>query len=1291
MAKRKFLLAIGQSNSTAIGDAQSWEDQNIQIALRSPTVAASQQSEGSYFDSLTLPYTFSGGRQSGQLGQSQKTRPWQTVNTRGLALQSVQMLTFYDPSAAQTDVLSGTNRKYPGTAQIAAGSTPDRIRFSVSWRYSPSGLTLTRRRDGQQYTVTYFNSVTNELTIAPQMFPPPVTGEEFTIPLVGGAAGTASTVLLNNGFGGVADAGTFGTEVQGRSTTRVDIGTVPSNLAVQLLGQPVQQYDILKFNHASALAGAVAAASQVTTSSGSATISVGTDLVGQGLLRVGDYVRFEAFGNLNSQLTTQGRYYVSFAQSVGGVTSNIRVSDGPGQTDIVMSPGGSLEFVFGSLPNGIDATNEYTVQSVVEQESTATTTGLLSGIPGFQFAAAHPFRVGQQVRVATSTGPFLAGVDYWVHPQSTTTTLCLSSTPGPSYGPSYTLVAVPTSIPTVAVQITTVNTIGTVIVNRPAAATISAATHASHTFTLTNQPLFGNTPTTRSIVTLSAGPGGSVPTGLSFAGPYEVEVVSATNGTQVVRLLNPSTGALVTWANNATAPLVLTQVGGDASLFVNTPPGRLGVQRLPKFRGSLTGLTITCTSGVNAGLTRPCGDVYLDNNVKSVIELGQPFPNATTLGATYTIQPPALAGTQIPFSKYAMWLPWSPFEGEATQALPAPCVITAAGPGQPYLFTFVADILSEGTEIQFFGEGGTQGATSTASAGSTASVIQCASISGTFSGSYVRFRTGALAGQARAINLNTATSITLFEAFPQAPATNDAFDIVFDSVPPSVGQYRSYFVKNVSIQGGLPFYTFSATYKGPEVVAPNQWNPTLAAGPLVCIVNQNKKTNPYPPGFNYPNHYTPVAGAYQPFQGPSLILQPKQSHYVGLGLRIHESIGEPVYVVPLAVTGSGLAQKESSALSGSGQAWFDPDQQTSWAPGDANNCFGRLLDVLDAAKMAFQAQGDTGECIGIVWVQGEEDATDASRASRYYRNCTAFKAAVRAAIRDRGLASMSASKIPWIAAKVRPNVLWVYADTINAAIDRMVEEDPYSRAVETSDLPVMLDGIHYTGAGMNTLGQRIYEQWLSVQRMGSSEVDICNLALANIGETAKITSIDPPDGSAQASLCARFYPIARDSLIEMGSWSFAIKRKALTATTNTRTEWAYAYTVPADVSGILSLTMEGVLDDLAINGVWSPQKFVIELLPSGDRILYTNVEDAQIRYIAKITDTTLFTNTFNVALSWHLASMLAGPLIKGDVGAAEAKRCAQMATAWMMRAATHDTTTQAEIKPMHTPSWIGNR
>ena len=52
-----------------------------------------------------------------------------------------------------------------------------------------------------------------------------------------------------------------------------------------------------------------------------------------------------------------------------------------------------------------------------------------------------------------------------------------------------------------------------------------------------------------------------------------------------------------------------------------------------------------------------------------------------------------------------------------------------------------------------------------------------------------------------------------------------------------------------------------------------------------------------------------------------------------------------------------------------------------------------------------------------------------------------------------------------------------------------------------------------------------------------------------------------------------------------------------------------------------------------------------------------------LRYQAFITDPSLvFHLYFVITLSWHLASMLAGPVIKGDQGAAEAKRSTQMMT-----------------------------
>ena len=73
-----------------------------------------------------------------------------------------------------------------------------------------------------------------------------------------------------------------------------------------------------------------------------------------------------------------------------------------------------------------------------------------------------------------------------------------------------------------------------------------------------------------------------------------------------------------------------------------------------------------------------------------------------------------------------------------------------------------------------------------------------------------------------------------------------------------------------------------------------------------------------------------------------------------------------------------------------------------------------------------------------------------------------------------------------------------------------------------------------------------------------------------------------------------------------------------------------------------------------------------------------------------MTDTTKFSQLFVMTLSWQLASMLAGPIIKGDQGAAEAKRCQQMMAVYLGQARQHSAN-QRNIKVEHTVPFISGR
>lgn len=181
----------------------------------------------------------------------------------------------------------------------------------------------------------------------------------------------------------------------------------------------------------------------------------------------------------------------------------------------------------------------------------------------------------------------------------------------------------------------------------------------------------------------------------------------------------------------------------------------------------------------------------------------------------------------------------------------------------------------------------------------------------------------------------------------------------------------------------------------------------------------------------------------------------------------------------------------------------------------------------------------------------------------------------------------------------------------------------------------------------------------------SSEVDICNNALGHLGDDAAISAISPPDGSVQASHCARIYPMARDELLEMHNWRFAVKRVALAllSTTEQPQEWAYTYSYPSNCIRVIAVRPENE-PTTSSSLIYSEQEFLtkpstipftIEALADGTQVIYTNEENATVHYVANITDVAKFSPLFRAALSRLMAMYLAGPILKGKAGREETK------------------------------------
>lgn len=200
----------------------------------------------------------------------------------------------------------------------------------------------------------------------------------------------------------------------------------------------------------------------------------------------------------------------------------------------------------------------------------------------------------------------------------------------------------------------------------------------------------------------------------------------------------------------------------------------------------------------------------------------------------------------------------------------------------------------------------------------------------------------------------------------------------------------------------------------------------------------------------------------------------------------------------------------------------------------------------------------------------------------------------------------------------------------------------------------------------------------------ASVVDICNMALGHVYNSAELTSIDPPDGSAEADHCARFYAMARDEALEGHTWSFATVREYLAELETNPLEdiWAYAYQLPNQMIRPLALLLPESTDDT------QAKPYLMETLPDGSGVIYTNVEDALLKYIYRQEDPIKFTPLFTIGLSYQIASYLAGPIAKDPKLKVSLEN---IAAAKLAKAAALNHAQKTDIYKNFTPSHIAAR
>ncbi len=217
----------------------------------------------------------------------------------------------------------------------------------------------------------------------------------------------------------------------------------------------------------------------------------------------------------------------------------------------------------------------------------------------------------------------------------------------------------------------------------------------------------------------------------------------------------------------------------------------------------------------------------------------------------------------------------------------------------------------------------------------------------------------------------------------------------------------------------------------------------------------------------------------------------------------------------------------------------------------------------------------------------------------------------------------------------------------------------------------------------------------------ANAVTICNIALSRIGNKASVSSIDPTDGSAESEACARFYPLALGTLLDTHNWGFATKRATLALRNADATPWRYCYSLPTDCRHVIAV--ERADDGLAASstkrfsrtpvGYLNPRldnyrtnEFEVMASDSG-LVLYTDVEDARVKYVIKAPPASTFSSAFTEALTWLLTTYLAGQTIRGEEGFNFAGACNKYYQQALAEAKKLDCT-QAYAARQHIPNGV---
>lgn len=157
----------------------------------------------------------------------------------------------------------------------------------------------------------------------------------------------------------------------------------------------------------------------------------------------------------------------------------------------------------------------------------------------------------------------------------------------------------------------------------------------------------------------------------------------------------------------------------------------------------------------------------------------------------------------------------------------------------------------------------------------------------------------------------------------------------------------------------------------------------------------------------------------------------------------------------------------------------------------------------------------------------------------------------------------------------------------------------------------------------------------------ATKIEICNLALSNLGTGKVIASID--ERSEEARVLKTYYDTTLEAVCRDFTWNFTKRFKKLALVEeNPTSEWAYSYRLPNDCL-LLRRILSGNRNDTALTLV----PYILSYDTQG-KLLFTDMVDAEIEYVLLPVSETFFPSDFALAFSYRLAYYIAPRITGGN-------------------------------------------